>query len=546
MATLLGILAFVVSWIGSWIPSFWGDEAASIMSAERPWTSLLAELGRVDAVHGTYYAMLHVWIDFFGAGQLSTRLPSVIAVGLATAGIVVLVERYGGLRLAATSAVIFAILPRTTYMATEVRSYAIGTACAVWLTVLFLRLVTKRTTRILPWVAFGVAYAACIYLFLYLSLIALPFAAVLLWVTRGRWSAIARAVLKPRQTASAEIALDRAVWVRWIAATIGGAILALPVIGFALKEHGQLAFLGKHPGVTFLTFTVNQWFDNDWAIAIVAWAVLLGLLVTGIVVWRRRRGSSARMLPGARSVLIVFAVACFVLPPAALLAVNSFVPAYTVRYMSFTTPALAILLAVALEGAAKWVTARWTARGRADARTGSLRPHTWRASSAAIAVAVALLAVLAYPGYLAQRGPYAKNGGSDWAEVAAVIQQNSQPGDDIAFDETTRPSRNPRLAMHLYPAQFANVVDVTLEIPYVDRDSLWDKAYTIPEVAGRLSAGNGRVWLIEYRGPDREGAVTSTGMRDRVADLRAQGFEVTQTFTLHRDVVYLFTRGTGS
>ena len=246
------------------------------------------------------------------------------------------------------------------------------------------------------------------------------------------------------------------------------------------------------------------------------------------------------MLRTDRARLLLLAVAWFALPPLALLALNAFMPAYTVRYVSFTTPALAILLAVAIDGAARWVIARLP-RGQAS---GSVVNRS--ASALAAFACVALIAAIATPTYLAQRGPYAKNGGSDWADVAAVVQQHAKPGDDIVFDETTRPSRRPRLAMHLYPQQFADVVDVTLEIPYVDRDALWDKAHTIPEVGARIESGNGRVWLVEYRGPDNDGVVTSTGMRERMADLRSLGFDLVNSYSLHRDVVYLFTRGAAS
>jgi mannosyltransferase len=533
-----GILAFVVSWIGSWVPSFWGDEAASIMSAHRPWSSLLDELGRVDAVHGTYYALLHVWIDFFGASQFSTRLPSAMAVGLAAAGVVVLVARYGRLRLGILSALVFAVLPRTTYMGTEVRSYALSTAFAVWLAVLFLRLVTRRMTRVLPWAGFAVGFAACIYVFLYLALLALPFAAVLLWEARGRMASTAKALLRPSTAATPDVAALRATIVRWMLATLGGIVLTAPLLVFALKERGQIKFLGKHPGVDFFSFTVTQWFDYSWGVAILAWGAVVALAVVGLLAWRRRRASGVRrMLRTDRARLVLFAVAWLALPPVALLILNAFVPAYTVRYMSFTTPAFAILIALAIELAARWVVSRSRAAGDAQ---------RWGTATVASIVGVALVAGVAAPTYVAQRGPYAKNGGSDWAEVSSVVQQHAHPGDDIVFDETTRPSRRPRLAMHLYPEQFADVVDVTLAIPYENRDSLWDKTYPIPEVAGRIEAGNGRVWLVEYRGPDKEGVVSSTGMRERMSDLRALGFTLAKSYPLHRDVVYLFTRGAAS
>jgi mannosyltransferase len=51
-ALLVGLIGFAVSFAGSWIPSFWGDEAASVMSAQRSLDGLLSLLTKVDAVHG--------------------------------------------------------------------------------------------------------------------------------------------------------------------------------------------------------------------------------------------------------------------------------------------------------------------------------------------------------------------------------------------------------------------------------------------------------------------------------------------------------------
>lgn len=526
VAIVLGVVAFVISWWGSWIPSFWGDEAASIMSAERPWASLLREVQHVDAVHGTYYALLHIWIEVFGATQFSTRFASALAVGVAAAGIVVLVNRLGGLRLAVTSALIFAVLPRTTYMGAEVRSYALGTACAVWLTVLFVRLVTRRAGRALPWIGFAVAFAACIYVFLYLSLLALVYAATLLWIGRGRIRATARAVSSTSTDASPETTALATTVRRWLVSTLAGAVLAAPIIVLALTEQGQIAFLGRHPGVDFRRFIVTQWFDTDTWLAVVAWLALAGVAAWGIVPLVRRGQHDRALLP-------VLVLAWAAIPPLVLLALNSVVPAYTVRYMSYVTPAIAILLAIGVNGAAGWIARRWSGR-RAGIRV------------TAIAVGIACIAALAAPTYLAQRGPYAKNGGSDWAEVAATVQAHSKPGDDIVFDESTRPSRDPHLALHLYPEQFKNVVDVRLKTSYVDTDGLWDTTYSIPQVAGRLNQGDGRVWLVEYRGTDREGVVSSVGMHNRIAQLQALGFRVADTYRLHRDAVYLLTRGSSS
>ena len=97
-AAVAGAIALVVTWLGSWNPSFWGDEAATVMSAQRPIASLFAELQQVDAVHGLYYLFMHFWIGAFGPSELSARFPSAIAVGLVVAGTVVLGSRLAGLR----------------------------------------------------------------------------------------------------------------------------------------------------------------------------------------------------------------------------------------------------------------------------------------------------------------------------------------------------------------------------------------------------------------------------------------------------------------
>lgn len=538
VALAAGAVAFVVSWWGSWVPSFWGDEAASIMSAERPWASLFRLFGRVDAVHGTYYTLLHIWIDLFGATQFSTRLTSALAVGVAAAGVVVLVNRLGGMRLAVTSALIFAVLPRTTYMGAEVRSYALSTACAVWLTVLFVRLVSRRATRVLPWVGFAIAFAACIYVFLYLSLLGLVYAAALLWIGRGRIRSTVLAMLGRGADVPPDTAALGMVVKRWLAATLGAAVLAGPVIVFAYRERGQLAFLGRNPAVSLRTFAVSQWFDTDTLLAITAWLALAGIVAWGAVVLVRTRHTLLAGVPDAATgrdstLLPALAVAWAVIPPLVLVGLNSFVPAYTVRYTSFVTPAVAIVLAIGLNGAAGWMARRW------NNRTSVIRAVT-------ITVGVVCIAALALPTYLGQRGPYSKDGGSDWAQVAATVQAHSTPGDDIVFDEDARPSRNPHRALHLYPEQFKNVVDVSLKTSYVDTNGLWDKTYSIPDVASRLNEGNGRVWLVEYLGPDRNGVVSSAGMHARIAQLQALGFEVSHTYRLHRDDVYLLTRGSSS
>ena len=80
----VGFFAFLLCLIAITVPSVWYDEAATVSSATRSWTQLWAEVHTVDAVHALYYAGMHLVFDVFGYSPLTLRLPSAIAIGIAT------------------------------------------------------------------------------------------------------------------------------------------------------------------------------------------------------------------------------------------------------------------------------------------------------------------------------------------------------------------------------------------------------------------------------------------------------------------------------
>ncbi|MET4782459.1 glycosyltransferase family 39 protein [Glaciihabitans sp. UYNi722] len=469
LAIGLGALGWFVTFLGSWIPSFWGDEAASVMSAERPISTLWSELGRVDAVHGTYYLFLHFWIDLFGASELSVRFPSTIAVGVAVAGTVVL----GGLLFSRPAALIAGIvcilLPRVGYMAAEGRSYAIGTALAVWLTVLLVTLMRRRATGVLPWLGYSVLLAVSIYVFLYFVLIAVVHGMVLVLSKDGR-------------------PLIR----RWLAAAVGSALLASPLLVYGLAQHGQISFLAHRNYVTFERLFVIQWFGDPW-LAAACWAVILAAVVFLI----RRRSAGG-----------VLVVAWLLVPMSILFVGNSVIaPMYSIRYLSFSTPAAALLIGVGIG----WLGRNW------------LR----------VAAVVALVA-LAIPTNLFQRTPYAKDGGSDLRQLSEVVAQNAHSGDAIVFDKSTKPSGRPRLALHLYPQDFAGLKDVGLLTPYMRLPGLWDRVAPVSEIGGALTS-TPTVWAVELS--------NATTPAD-VLDLQQLGYTVSREIPVHRTTVYQLTRET--
>lgn len=484
---VVGAIGIAVSAAGSWIPSLWGDEAASLMSAERPLPSLFRMLGAVDAVHGSYYLGLHAWISLFGTSPFSLRLPSAVAIGATVVAVMLIVERLGSRRLAVAAGIVCCIIPRVTYMGEEARSYAFSAAIAAWLVYLLIEIIARPNPARRWWIGYAALLALGTYVFLYTALFIVVHGVILLSVRASRND-----------------------FGRWMKAAAVGVLAAAPVLIWAILERGQIAYLASRDEVSFTTLTVGLWFGEP-LFAVVAWMLIAVAVAATAWAWRSGRGAASsgeQRLPS----LTVVALCWLLIPSAILIGIHGVIPVFTARYLSYCAPAAAILIASALA---------WLARGR-----------RW-----VLVLGVALVVAAAIPSYLSQRTPYAKNN-SDWAVTSAIIGAHAQPGDAIAFDEGVRPSRRPRLALHTYPQGFVNVRDVTLKLPFTENIGWSDTAYSVSAAArlGRLD-GVHRVWLIEYATP------THVDSYD-VAALRALGFVESARFSAHRSVVYEFVVGT--
>ncbi len=491
----LGLLATGVSALGSWIPSLWGDEAASAMSAQRSVPSLFGMLTHIDLVHGTYYLGLHFWVEAFGASPFSLRLPSAIAIGFTTAAVVLISLRLSTLRVAVAAGVICAVIPRVTYMGEEARSYAFSAAFAAWLTLVLIELVRRDGRSRVLWVSYGVLLAVGTYVFLYVALFAAAHAVIL--ATAGIPRGARRRIVRT-----------------WIFVCLSAAVAASPIIVGAVLQRGQIAYLAGTPQLGFATTTVGLWFGTP-EFAIVAWVLLATAGAHGarVFIAHRRLGIAridelGQLTSGPR--LDVVAASWLLVPSTILIASHFLLSDFTARYLSFCAPAAAILMALALD----WVGAR---------------------RRAAISIGVAAIIVVATPAYLGQREPYSKNN-SDWANVSATLARNASPGDAVVFDETARPYRRTRLAMHTYPAGFVGLVDVALKTPYQRNTTWFDAAYSVDQALARgRFDGITTVWVIELK----VGRVVDTYGLD---SLRAAGFTITRTIPGHLSVIYELRR----
>jgi mannosyltransferase len=438
LPAVVGLVAFAVGVAGSWIPSYWSDEVATVRAVSIPVDELFTFLSGKDAVHGTFDLLLHFWAQVFGTSEFALRAPSAIAVGLAAAGLVVIGRQLGNSRLGVVAAIIFALLPRTTYMAAEARSYALTAAVAVILTIAFLAVRSRPRLGFL--VIYAVVAVVAMLLFVYLGLLVLAHLVALVTLRPGRRTIIGFA----------------------ITAALSVAVLT-PFLSVALGQRGQIAWLASQPSANLWTVLVEPWFDSSVAVAVVAWA----LVAVALVRWRVVRATVG-------DTTFVVAASWIVVPTALLLLANvASGPLYTSRYLSFCAPGLALLLASALTAIPLW---------------------------RAMPVAIAVLLVLASPTYVAQRTEFAKNGGSDLRQIAQTVHANASNGDAIVFGEGSTTALDPRQALYGYPDQFAGLADVALVESFPSTGTFSDQTVSVADLGPRLERFD-TVWFVGAQQP---------------------------------------------
>jgi mannosyltransferase len=474
-----GILAIVITAFGSWIPSLWGDEAASALSAQRSLPSFLHEVTHVDAVHAVYYAALHVWVTLAGTSPFSLRFPSAIATGVTVAGVIVLARFFTrGWRLPLIAAALTVALPRLNFAGIEARGYAWTAAVATWIVIIGVATLAGRLEARVGWTLFALLGGAGTALNIFVGST---------MVVIGCLAALAPA--GERRTRLS----------RWAAACGVALLLASPVLLFAAFQHGQVAFLAKRP-VPPHAWLVSQWFGYS-LFAVLGWIALLAAVC--LIALRRH----PRLDQGLGLTALLWAG----LPSAFLIGTISVLHNYTARYLTFTAPAAVLLIALAVDAVFR----------------------SWKPAGIAALAAVLLAAA---PMYAAQRTPNAENQ-SDWAQLGAVIAAHARPGDQVAFDTVVRPSRRPASAWRVYPADFRNVSVPQLVTPYWQRPTWTDQLMTIEDAAAHRLFTADTVFAVEADYPG-EGVVDARG----VPSLEESGYRVVRRWTLHSDLVVQLDR----
>lgn len=466
---VVGLFAFLLSFAFSWLPSVWFDEAATVSATGRGWPELLRMLGNVDAVHGLYYAVMQLWFDLVGYSPVTLRLTSAIAVGIAAGLVVILVRRFASPRTAVVSGIVFAILPRITWAGTEGRSYALTAALAVGLTLVFLTAWRSTSSslrvRVGWWAAYSLLAAISCTTFLYLVFLVAAHGVTAVWTLVAAGSRARRSLLG------------------WLLAAAASAIPVLPLARLISGQSAQVDWIAPIDASTFHAVFVTQWFLGSPLLAALGWALIV-IAIVGL--WRSRALPVARAAvasPSAASVLVPWLIAPTV---GLLLASVTLSPLYSPRYLTFSAPAAAVLIGLAIS---------------------RLRRRRL------VIASLVLCAVLAAPQYLHQRAPEGKQK-SSWSQVVGFIASERSADPTVAQAVIYGPVRQhkaatTRVIAYSYPAAFAGLVDVKLKTPAAETGELWETRYPLGAVTDRLD-GVDTVWLVTSDKQDWRPSVTRT------------------------------------
>ena len=341
------IVAAVMIALGLWglarDSSMGNDEVATRWAASLSLGQLAHLLRNIDAVHGAYYLLMHVWFAV-GSSPTALRVPSVIAMAAAVALVAIIGRQLTGSGWAGLFAGLVTVTtPAISYYAQTARSYALVFACVTASTVILVKaLRSEAAGSAAPgsgarpwWLAYGLLIMVSGYLN-ELALLVLTAHAVTVLLARPGWAAARR----------------------WAVAAVVGAVLVIPVVVVSSREASAVTWIAR-PDRASLTLQFHDYFGNRPEIS----AALIICIVIALLPPLRRGGAAPAWWRGGISVQSV--AAPLVILPAALLIAESLVarPFYVDRYVLYGEAGAALLAGAGAYRIGQWLRAwlRWPA-----------------------------------------------------------------------------------------------------------------------------------------------------------------------------------------
>jgi mannosyltransferase len=431
-------------------PSYWRDEGATLEAVRRPFGALIRMLGHTDAVHGAYYMIIWVVVRLGGSGEFSTRLPSALAMAVAAAGVAGIGRRLVSPRAGLFAGLVFAALPEISWYGQDARSFAMVTALATTASYLLVRVLGAGGSR-RGWLsAYGLALT-CLGLVNIFGLTLIP--------AHGLTVALSLRRAKGGRPDGSRAA--RTLASGWLASAGLAAAVASPLFVLAWQQRAAEKWL-KTPGRGTLA-DLRDLVGPSALVSVILLIIGCGILLSAV-------GRRGRIRAGWPAALPALCLPWLLLPPAVLLAGSLIQPVYTLRYVLFIVPAVALLAGPAL-----------AVLGRV-----------------AGTIALALVLLIAVPAQLAARRPGAH--GDNIRMADAIVAAARRPGDAVLYASTG--ARNMAAA---YPDGLATLRNIALDRAPIPSGTLAGTYLPAPAVRRRLAAVR-RVWVVEVSreaGPQR-------------------------------------------
>lgn len=317
---LPAILALVLSLLRSARTPPWRDEYATWVHASLDLPDLLDAAGRVDAVFGPYYLLMHALAPALPADLAWLRLPSVLSFVAATAMVGLLASRWWGSGAALAAGLAFAVNPALLVQATNARPYAVSVMFVV-AAVLAIELAASRPGRWWGWAAASLAGVLAVAMHLF-AVVPLAATAVLI-IGRAR------------------------SWRPWALAALPSLAVAVAIGIVGSGQRGQLTWLSA-PDLREAIRILADAAGVSSSRAVVFDALLLGVLAaafaaTVIAVGRPIGRETAELRP------LVFSVTLLAGPWLAL-SIGSWLvaPMLTERYMLWSAAGAALVIGAAV------------------------------------------------------------------------------------------------------------------------------------------------------------------------------------------------------
>lgn len=474
------LVTLVVTLWGITGSSYWRDEAATMVAVHRSFGQLLRLLAHYDAVHGAYYILMWVIVRLGGTSELVTRLPSALAMAAAAALVAAIGSRVVSPHAGLAAGLAFGVVPSTSLYAQNARPDAMAVALAAGATYLLVRVLQDGATS-WRWLA---GYAAC------LAALGLIDILALLLIPAHLVTVVAAGLRQQDHTAK------RVLLIRWLLAVLAALVVVSPLAWLALTERAALSWVKplspwKLQRTVGLVAPVSQTRVLPWPVPVALLVIIGSGLLRSIVDRPRLR----RYWPREFAAI---SLPWLIVPPAIMVGISVASPIYTVRYILFCLPALALIVGTACAALAR----------------------------EAGAAAVVVLMIVGLPEQLAVRQP---DGHSDNIRRAdQIVAATMHRGDAAIFHNGSKVRWSWDYA---YPYGFAQLRNIGQAETPAESGTLTGTLLPAAVVQQRLSRLS-RVWVVDLN--YRNGAPPR---------LHSKAFQLARHWEIDHTWLFLYTRG---